>query len=155
MKQISMFFLMLVTALMPVSCSKVETEITRESPKYQGDMTVEYEGSLVRTSGVSVQVEVNEDAGMLDIKMLKVKFVPQMPVKLDILIPSVKIDSKEGDTIFFSGEGIVPIAMGGKFEKFTVTGLEGKIVNASPSVLSFSLNFGEYPTSYVGTGSGI
>ena len=46
------------------------------------------------------------------------------------------------------GDGLVPYAMGGPFEKFTITELNGKITDNS-----FTLNFicGEYPVTYSGT----
>jgi hypothetical protein len=43
---------------------------------------------------------------------------------------------------------VVPKALGGDYPRYTVTNLTGKIVG---NELTFSLNFGSYPTSYRGT----
>lgn len=131
------------------SCTKAETDITEKSPEYIGTMTVIYDGEEFVTGNVSVMVGMSEDSATMDIKMLKVKFVPAMPVRIDVLIPGVRVESvsDDGGTVVFSGDGIIPYALGGEYKKFVVSGLSGKIDNGT---LSFDLVFGEYPTSYEG-----
>ena len=77
----------------------------------------------------------------------KVKFVPQMPVSLDVTVPDVKYSRAADGSLLLSSDGIVPITMMQPYPKYTVTGLSGKM---SDKTLSISLNFGEFPTSYSG-----
>ena len=93
--------------------------------------------------------------GTLSLIFEKVKFVPQMPVSLDITVPGVafKIVSKNKAEI--SGNGIVPLTGGKEYEMYSVTGLTGEIVDDNDSSrsddsISFSLKFGNFPTSYSG-----
>lgn len=140
--------LLFVTVLsLNISCEKAETSITAGSPEYSGTMTVEYEGRNVVTKNVKVRAELSETGNTLDVKLLKVKFVPDMPVSLDILVPGIPAVASPGGAVDFEGDGIVPYALGGRFEKYTVSGLKGRIVEEK---IEFSLVFGEYPTSYSG-----
>ena len=90
------------------SCTKAETDITEESPEYSGTMTVIYDGEEFVTGNVSVMVGMSEDSATMDIKLLKVKFVPAMPVRIDVLIPGVRVESvsDDGGTVVFSGDGM-------------------------------------------------
>ena len=77
----------------------------------------------------------------------KVKFVPQMPVSLDVSVPGVGFEVKNG-TIELSADGIVPLSGGTlPFPKYTVTGLSGTLTD---TVILMKLNFGEYPVAYDG-----
>lgn len=67
-----------------------------------------------------------------------------MPVTIDVTIPAVPVDRRE-NAIFFSGENIVPMALGGEVPRYLVTALSGTIEKDS---ISFSLNFGDFPTRY-------
>jgi hypothetical protein len=80
--------------------------------------------------------------------MYKVKFASGMPIKLDMVVEGVDYESYNTDCYTISGDGIVPYAMGGPFEKFTITNLIGAITNKT-----FSMSFmcGEYPVTYEGT----
>lgn len=92
---------------------------------------------------LEVTVTPESVAGLYSIFFNKVKFAETMPVNLDITVPGVSIN----DNGAVSGEGIVPIAMGGEFPQFTVSGLHGRCTADS---LTLDFKFGTYPTSYVG-----
>ena len=87
-------------------------------------MTVVAGGKDNVSENVKVNVNLQED-GTATIIFNKVKFVPQMPVSLDVTVPGVKCECRENE-IILSGNDIVA----------------GK--------LTVSLNFGEFATSYVG-----
>lgn len=152
MKRMSSY---LVAALcLLASCEEAPTEIIDNSPKYKGDMTVVYDGKDFEQEGINVQVEFNEEQTSVDIKLHKVKFVPAMPVTIDVTILDVPAVKSEDGTWSFYGDGITPWAMGGPYKNYRADQLSGTI---SGSVLDFSLDFhnvkkGEsYPTSYTGS----
>ena len=152
MKRMSSY---LVAALcLLASCEEAPTEIIDNSPKYKGDMTVVYDGKDFEQEGINVQVEFNEEQTSVDIKLHKVKFVPAMPVTIDVSILDVPAVKSEDGTWSFYGDGITPWAMGGPYKNYRADQLSGTI---SGSVLDFSLDFhnvkkGEScPTSYTGS----
>lgn len=152
MKRMSSY---LVAALcLLASCEEAPTEIIDNSPKYKGEMTVVYDGKDFEQEGINVQVEFNEEQTSVDIKLHKVKFVPAMPVTIDVTILDVPAVKADDGTWSFYGDGITPWAMGGPYKNYRADQLSGTI---SGSVLDFSLDFhnvkkGEsYPTSYTGS----
>lgn len=152
MKRMSSY---LVAALcLLASCEEAPTEIIDNSPKYKGDMTVVYDGKDFEQDGINVQVEFNEEQTSVDIKLHKVKFVPAMPVTIDVTILDVPAVKAEDGTWSFYGDGITPWAMGGPYENYRADSLNGTI---DGSVLEFSLDFcnvkkGEsYLTTYTGS----
>ena len=132
---------MLLLAVMPLltmSCSKEDSDV--ENPLLSGNY--EYSGTMTVTAD-----GIDETAKTLDIMFYKVKFVPQMPVSLDVSVPGVGFEVKNG-TIELSADGIVPLSGGTlPFPKYTVTGLSGTLTDSG---ISMKLNFGEYPVAYEG-----
>lgn len=140
-----------ITFAMPLlsSCNDDDDtpDETTEETTYKGSITVTYQGQGVTTDGIVVSADPDDNGETLDIELLKVKFVPQMPVSLDIEIPDVSYATASDGTISFSAESIVPTCGGVEYPTYTVTGLSGSIKNGT---LAFSLKFGEFPTSYTG-----
>lgn len=140
-----------VAALLP-SCSKEEDKKDTEAElpaSFMGSTLVTYENEDYTTEGITVGLS-KADEGHLDILMHKVKFVPQMPVTIDITLPAVSFTSS-GGIISFSASEVIPL-MGGDIavEKYRATGLSGRYDTAA-GTLSFSTTFGTYPTVYTGT----
>lgn len=130
-------------------CSKNNVNEEKEAPRssvYSGSLNVVAGGKDNVTEGVEVNADIDKD-GVLTLVFHKVKFVPQMPVSLDVTVPDVKYSREADGSLLLSGDGIVPITMMQPYPKYTVTGLGGKM---SDKALSISLNFGEFPTSYSG-----
>ena len=141
-------FLFAAVLVVAAACSKNEPVKIIETPTetvYSGTMTVVADGKDNVSENVKVNVSFQED-GTATIIFNKVKFVPQMPVSLDVTVPGVKCEIRENE-IILSGNDIVPFAMGMPYEKYKVTSLSGKITAGK---LTVSLNFGEFATSYVG-----
>lgn len=114
---------------------------------YTGKMTV-MDGDTENVSeNVTVEVSFTAD-DTVQLLFKKVKFVPQMPVTLDVTVPGVKRERQKDGSYVLSGDGIVPEAMTLPYPKFTVTGLSGTLATGS---LVLSLKFGEYPVEYSGT----
>ena len=141
-------FLFAAVLVVAAACSKNDPVKIIETPTetvYSGTMTVVADGKDNVSENVKVNVSFQED-GTATIIFNKVKFVPQMPVSLDVTVPGVTCETRENE-IILSGNDIVPLAMGMPYEKYKVTSLSGKIIAGK---LTVSLNFGEFATSYVG-----
>lgn len=141
-------FLIAAVSVVAAACSKNEPVKIIETPAetvYSGTMTVVASGKDNVSENVKVNVNLQED-GTATIIFNKVKFVPQMPVSLDVTVPGVTCETRENE-IILSGNDIVPLAMGMPYAKYKVTSLSGKIIAGK---LTVSLNFGGYATSYVG-----
>lgn len=141
-------FLFAAVLVVAAACSKNEPVKIIETPAetvYSGTMTVVADGKDNVSENVKVNVSFQED-GAATIIFNKVKFVPQMPVSLDVTVPGVTCETRENE-IILSGNDIVPLAMGMPYAKYKVTSLSGKIIAGK---LNISLNFGEFATSYVG-----
>lgn len=141
-------FLIAVVSVVAAACSKNEPVKIIETPAetvYSGTMTVVAGGKDNVSENVNVNVNLQDD-GTATIIFNKVKFVPQMPVSLDVTVPGVTCEIRENE-IILSGNDIVPLAMGMPYEKYKVTSLSGKITAGK---LTVSLNFGEFATSYAG-----
>lgn len=138
-----------------VACDKDDEE-QQEQPTpppsqstYLGVLTVDQnDGETYKRQNVEVKyvIDADADGSKLDIYMYKVKFAEAMPMELDMTIPAVDF-SVTGDRIELSGEGIIPLAMGGQFPAYTITDLSGKIEN---DIMTLSMMCGEYPLSYTG-----
>ncbi len=110
-------------------------------------MTVTAGGVDNVSEDVKVEVRMDETARTLDIMFNKVKFVPQMPISLDVSVQGIGFEVKNG-TLEFSADGIIPLSGGTlPFPKYTVTGLTGTLTGSG---ISMKLNFGEYPVAYEG-----
>lgn len=141
-------FLIAAALVVAAACSKNEPVKIIETPTetvYSGTMTVVADGKDNVSENVNVNVSL-QDGGTATIIFNKVKFVPQMPVSLDVTVPGVKCEIRENE-IILSGNDIVPLAMGMPYAKYNVTSLTGKITAGK---LKISLNFGEFATSYDG-----
>lgn len=141
-------FLFAAVSVVAAACSKNEPVKIIETPTetvYSGTMTVVADGKDNVSENVNVNVNLQDD-GTATIIFNKVKFVPQMPVSLDVTVPGVTCEIRINE-IILSGNDIVPLAMGMPYERYKVTSLTGKIIAGE---LTISLNFGEFATSYVG-----
>lgn len=141
----------LLTALVAMSmiaCGKetTETPLVPEEADYVGTVTVIYNEAPFDNEGIRVNFTPAEDGLTASITLHQIRFVPQMPVTIDVTIPDIALQKSE-DKITLSCERCIPLAMGGEYPKYTVTDLRGEIVGEE---LAFSLNFGDYPTSFKG-----
>ena len=150
MNKLRLFLSLALMGLMFVACEKekttIETPNTPESALFKGTMDVDQnDGTSYTQSDVEVNYEIKD--GKLNFTMLKVKFSPNMPLQIDMVVEGADYEeTADGYTI--SGENIVPLAMGGPFPQFTITNLEGSI-KGNEMTLSFMC--GEYPVVYNGT----
>lgn len=142
--------LLAAASLLLGACEKYETDPeTRKS--FKGDIIVTNgDGSTFTDKGIrSSCSETIGKPGHCDIFLKGVKFAKNMPVRIDMTIPAIPID-EEGN---FSGENIVPWAMGGEFKQWTIKNIEGRITftaEGEPETLSFDMMCADYPVTYEG-----
>lgn len=147
------FLTILAFACALAACKKAPTIITDDSPEYTGTMVVAYEGEDFKQTGIKVLGEFDESKSTIDIKLQKVKFVPAMPIRIDVTIMDVPVVSTGEDSWNFEADGLTPWAMGGPYDTYRVDDLRGTISDDS---IEFSLGFyntkkqENYPTSYSG-----
>ena len=144
------FFLLALLSLAFVACENGENNALPNNPVegecYIGTMTVDQnDGTTYTQKEVEVDYEILD--GKLNFVMYKVKFAEGMPIKLDMVVEGVDCGGAVGHYIL-AGNNIIPYAMGGPFEKFTITDLSGLITN---DTMTLSFMCGEYPVTYIGT----
>lgn len=146
-------FFLVLAALSLLACSKESSKpeliidpIEREF-FYKGTVSVIFQDNPFDNENIEVCVNLSEDLKTASIEILQIQFVPQMPVKIDITIPDVELTLSE-DGILLACNDVVPLALNGEFPQYTVTNLTGIM---KVSTLDFSLNFGNFPTSFSGT----
>lgn len=144
------FLLLSLVSLAFVACENGHNNALPPKPEkgecYTGTMTVDQNDGTEYTQD-KVQVDYEILNGKLNFVMYKVKFAEGMPIKLDMVVEGVDCVGAVGHYVL-AGNNIIPYAMGGLFEKFTITNLSGLITDDT-----MTLNFmcGEYPVTYSGT----
>ena len=124
-----------------------EEPLQPETGSYLGVVTVDYAGSSFDNENITVRFLPAEDGKTASLEIQKIKFVPAMPVTIDVTIPDVALAATT-EQITLSCDEVIPLALGGEYPRYIVTGLTGQIVGEE---LSFSLKFGDSPTSFRGT----
>ena len=140
-------FYVLITAILFTACHIV----TPEEPTPEDTKAYEAYGLLTVTSSGFTKEDVRTkivliDDATLDLYMYDVKFATLMPVTIDMLISGVSY-TKQGQTIRFYGDSIVPTAGNKPYEKYIITDLEGYVTADS---ICLSNNYGETPSTYQG-----
>lgn len=150
MNRLRLLFSLAVMSLVFVACENGENNALPPKPDtkecYIGTMTVDQnDGTFYTQDEVKVDYEILD--GKLNFVMYKVKFANAMPIKLDMVVEGVDCIGAVGHYVL-AGNGIVPYAMGGPFEQFTITNLTGLITD---DTMTLSFMCGEYPVTYSGT----
>ena len=145
-----MFLALMAAAalVLAASCSK-DDEGEKElsgTMAFTGTVSVTLGVSVNKTPDSRVSVTFSKDGKEAQLDFYGIQFVPAMP-PMDISIPSLLVEEKEGD-ILLKGDEIVPLALGGEYPKYTVYDFIGRI--DSNKELVFSLLFGTTPTSFEG-----
>lgn len=145
MRKLFITLLVMAVITMTTACHYKAPEPEGEKlGNYFGTVEVDNDDEHFVKENVEVSVTKEESGDKYTIKLYRVKFATAMPVEIDMLIEGVSIDEK--GTI--SGNEIIPYAMGGPFEKYTITGLSGEMTD---NTLRFEMTCGKYPTKYTGT----
>ena len=144
------FLLLSLLSLAFVACENGENNALPPKPVdgeyYTGTLTVDQNDGTVYTQE-NVQIDYEILDGKLNFVMYKVKFANGMPIKLDMVVEGVDCIGAAGHYVL-TGDNIIPYAMGGPFEQFTITKLTGLITD---DTMTLSFMCGEYPVTYSGT----
>lgn len=150
MREMRILFSLLFAAMLFVSCGgDIFEDVTLDEEGtakiFVGNVVVDQnDGTTFTKESVEAAYALNDD-GTMTIFMKKVKFASLMPA-INMEIPGVTIVG-EDPNMTLSGDSIVPIAMGGEFKKFTITGLEGYV---NQDTFNMSFTCGDYPVTYSG-----
>ena len=144
------FLILSLASLAFMACENGDNNALPSKPEkgecYTGTMTVDQnDGTFYTQEDVKVDYEILD--GKLNFVMYKVKFAEGMPIKLDMVVEGVDCIGAVGHYVL-AGNDIVPYAMGGPFEQFTITNLVGAITD---DTMTLSFMCGEYPVRYSGT----
>ena len=150
MNKLRLLFSIALISLAFVSCENGDNNALPPKPEkgeyYIGTMVVDQnDGTFYTQDDVQVDYEILDDK--LNFVMYKVKFADAMPIKLDMVVEGVDCIGAVGHYVL-AGDNIIPYAMGGPFEKFTITNLVGVITDHT---MTLSFMCGEYPVTYSGT----
>lgn len=139
-----------LAALALVGCSKEKEQEEASKPEfatYVGTVTVVSNDNSFDNENIEVSFNPSERGDTCSLTIFQIRFVPQMPVTVDVTIPGVAV-AVAGDKTVLSCDSVVPLAMGGEYPRYTVTDFRGEMVGDE---MAFSLNFGSSPTSFRGT----
>ena len=141
-------FTLMVLAGMFAACHIVTpedpvNEDTTEAYEAYGPMTITSSGFT--KENVRTKIVLTDD-NKLDLYMFDVKFAAGMPVTIDMLVSGIDY-TKNGNTILFQADGIIPTAGNKPYEKYVIRDLTGRITSDS---LCLSNKYGETPSIYAG-----
>ena len=132
--------------LLLLACNKPAQPVIPQENNFKGTVTVIYQDAPFDNENIEVNFKPSADGKTGSLTIYQIKFVPQMPVTIDVTIPNINVTSTP-EQINLECAQVIPLAMGGEYPRYTVTDLKGSIVGKE---ISFSLNFGSVPTSYKG-----
>ncbi len=137
-------------ALLGISCGKDdgpnEPDIPNDSA-YTGTFTVAPgTADAFVLEDAAIEFTLAEGGASAEMKMLHVRFAERMPA-MDITVPGMTLTPTAGGYAI-SGNGIIPLALGGEVARYTITGLTGSV---TAETLTFSMMCGTYPLSFSGT----
>jgi hypothetical protein len=152
MKKIIFFAILGAFSLNFISCEEENEKegnnvvITPVENLYTGTINVEFRGQNNATEGIDCGVSKDDNKKTIDLSLYQVKFVPQMPMTIDLTIPEITFqDSDNG--IKFSADSIAPTMGGNPYPDYAAKNLTGMIMGDS---IWFHCSFGDYPTTYQG-----
>ena len=140
--------LYLIGLLALVACQKAGAPIDYSvGLYYKGSVWVEYKGESYENKDIEVSFTLSEDGKTADIQMNRIRFVPQMPVTVDTVLPVTVTGS--GNNYTFTADNVYPHSPAGvEQQKYRINKLSGMVTG---NMLNFSLYFGDYPTTFTGT----
>lgn len=152
MKIKAFFRLLLCSAalILFAACSKDEDQKAVIDPvgsTYMGDLIVDQnDGTTYTDKGIKISVAYDTENATATMIFYQVKFAERMPVRLDMTVSGVGY-TVTASNIAIVGNNIVPYAMGGPFEQYTITNLSGTVTGED---MTFTMKCGPYPVSFKG-----
>lgn len=154
MKKIIFYALLGALSLNFISCEEEDGNgnetndvvITPVENLYTGTINVNFKGQTTDTEGVDCGVLKDDNKKTIDLNLYQVKFVPQMPLTIDLTIPCISFQESNNE-IKFSADSIAPTMGGNPYPDYAAKNLTGMIIGDS---IWFHCSFGDYPTTYQG-----
>lgn len=130
------------------SCNKDDKGVAAGVYEFDGRITTRADDTDYNTEDVAVKVDYDKDAGTASVLLRHVKFVPWMPVTLDLLLQDVRATAN-GTVVSLSGRDILPVEYPSMTEAddYLVTSFSGSLTEQS---LELSLSFDDYTVKYTG-----
>lgn len=144
--KLSCLLLAFVIFALPACQIPEEEGVVPEERNYLGTVSVLRKGEHFDNDNIKVTYAPKGDEA--SITLHRIRFVPQMPVTIDVTVPGVRISESSDGAVLLSCDEAIPLALGGKYPRYKVTDFRGSIQSGQ---MSFSLNFGDYPTSFRGS----
>ncbi len=131
------------------ACKQPEPEgpLQPEVGSYLGTVTVKNDDTFIKHENITVRFLPSVDGKTASLEIQKIKFVPAMPVTVDVTIPDVNL-AVDTEQIYLYCDKVIPLTQGEAYPQYIVTGLTGRIIGEE---LAFSLKFGDTPTAFRGT----
>ena len=152
MKKIIFYALLGALSLNFISCEEEDGNETNDvvikpvETRYTGTINVNFKEQATDTEGVDCGVLKDDNKKTIDLNLYQVKFVPQMPLTIDLTIPSISFQESNNE-IKFSADSIAPTMGGNPYPDYAAKNLTGMIMGDS---IWFHCSFGDYPTTYQG-----
>jgi hypothetical protein len=144
MKKIFLFSMLVTIFSAFIACDKEDEDPINDNVEntVSGIISVESEENFSDTTMCSYNIAEDK----INIALKDVKFSSRMPITVSPSIEGIPC-SKIGENEWsFAADTIVPLLNGKEFPKYTATDIKGSIKEGK---ISFSLNFGDYPTTFV------
>lgn len=144
MKKIFLFSMLVTIFSAFIACDKEDENPINDTVEntISGIISVESEENFSDTALCTYNISENK----IDIAFKDVKFSNKMPLTVSPLIQGIPCVKEGADNWSFAADSIVPLLNGKEFPKFTARNIKGSIKEGK---ISFSLNFGDYPTTFV------
>lgn len=138
----------MTAAMLLFSCNKDDKGVAAGVYEFDGMITTRADDTDYNTEDVAVKVDYDKDAGTASVLLRHVKFVPWMPVTLDLLLQDVRATAN-GTVVSLSGRDILPVEYPSMVEAddYLVTSFSGSLTEQS---LELSLSFDDYTVKYTG-----
>ena len=140
---------LMAAAVLLFSCKKDDKGVAAGVYAFDGMITTRADDMDYHTEDVAVKVDYDKETGTASVLLRHVKFVPWMPVTLDLLLQDVRATSN-GTVVSLSGRDILPVEYPSMAEAddYFVTSLGGSLTEHS---LELSLSFDDYTVKYTGS----
>jgi hypothetical protein len=130
------------------SCKVTVAQSFQFPQSYIGTLSVTQQDNSTFTQENVTVTMTKTGENLMQMIMLGVKFSNEMPISLDMTVNGITSESSENG-ISLTGDQLIPMAMGGEFPRYIITGL-----NASLTVDDITLSMtcgGIYPLTFSGS----
>ena len=85
--------LAIATTLLLLACNKPAQPVIPQESNFKGTVTVIYQDAPFDNENIEVNFKPSADGKTGSLTIYQIKFVPQMPVTIDVTIPNINVTS--------------------------------------------------------------